>query len=75
MKLVSNSTAKNGLEAGESGKPKYPLECGNDLGSEAMRKAIPSPAKHGGGGAVIVKVNRVEKETEEFDEESRNRMG
>lgn len=75
MKVVSNSIAKNGCEAGESGKPKYPSVCGKELGSEAMRKAIPSPARHGGEGGTMVKVKRVEKETVEFDEERRKRTG
>ncbi|KAI3721293.1 hypothetical protein L2E82_32299 [Cichorium intybus] len=40
-----------------------------------MRKAIPSPARHGGIGVMTVKVKRVEKDTVEFDEERRKRMG
>ncbi|KAI3764230.1 hypothetical protein L2E82_14235 [Cichorium intybus] len=40
-----------------------------------MRKAIPLPARHGGIGVMTVKVKRVEKDTVEFDEEQRKRMG
>lgn len=73
--MVSNSMAKNGSERGESGKPKYPSECGKELGSETMRKAIPSPGRHGGGDGMMVVEKRVEKETVALDEERRKRMG